>query len=105
MKSIRIPSIAINHQTQVISVDWRLLCQGFYFDELRRRRAEKPWLRHVRVDDCSSVVKIYTVRRDDFLGYHLPEEARGNGWLFWDQLPTGEYGFLQPRQVKQENRP
>jgi hypothetical protein len=97
VKSIRISSVAINYQTQVISLDWRLLCQEFYFDELRRRRAEKPWLRHVRVDDRSSVVKVYTSGEGDFLGYHVPEEARGDGWLFWDHSSTGDFRVLQPQ--------
>jgi hypothetical protein len=97
VKSIRVPSVAINARAHVISVDWRLLCQEFYFDELRCRRAEKPWLRYAHMD----ATKAYTSGRSNYpdhhsswTKWHLLEDARGEAWLFWDQLPADDSSLL-----------
>jgi hypothetical protein len=67
VKSIRIPPIAINLQHKVISLDWRRLCQEFYSDERRLRRALYPRTRTAALNA---------------LGHQLSEdEVQGQRWL------------------------
>ncbi|KAF2250614.1 hypothetical protein BU26DRAFT_266877 [Trematosphaeria pertusa] len=104
LRSIPIPSIAVNEQTRAISLDWRRLCQSFYLNELQCRRAAAPWLRYVSMDDASGDVRVH----EDEDGYHhasfegwrtqpFLEFLGREGWLFWDQAPTGPYRRLRTR--------
>ena len=87
LMSIRVPSIAINERAQAISLDWRLLCQKFYFEELKLRRAEKPWLRYLSRDLASGVVRVDALGEKEFpgIGSWAALENVDDSWLFWDQ--------------------
>ncbi|KAF2002469.1 hypothetical protein P154DRAFT_520936, partial [Amniculicola lignicola CBS 123094] len=40
LKSIQLPSITLDRHLSTISIDWRLLCQSFYYQELKSLRIE-----------------------------------------------------------------
>lgn len=92
LKSIRIPSMKIDVSAQELSIDWRLLCQRFYLNELKCRRATKPWIRYLSVDWTFDEVRVHTTgdaqHYDSWPKSLLLDEMKRHGWLFWDKTPN-----------------
>lgn len=83
MKTVRIPHIGISQQAPLISVDWLSLCQAFYVDELRLRRAHKP--------NGNTAIDMGSWSKDKWISHYdkYCEENQYNRYYFWTPVSTG----------------
>ncbi|KAF2183840.1 hypothetical protein K469DRAFT_667557 [Zopfia rhizophila CBS 207.26] len=84
--SIKIPFITLEREKQEIHADWRLLCQKFYYHELKTRRINKPELRDFSRGEKSYPLELLDPRKDlnKIEGFQNGQKFRRDGWIFWD---------------------
>jgi hypothetical protein len=87
LRRVSLPSVTLDPEKLEMSLHWRMLCQNFYYDELKMRRVARPWLRYLTRGPTSDQVLVQKGCEDRLLAVghlELLEACRTEPWLFWD---------------------
>lgn len=92
LRLLPLQSVALDANLMEMSLDWRSLCQSFYYDELDIRRVASPWVRYVRRGERLGQVLIHERGWELYRFVYLDRlelfDACKERWIFWDSLPN-----------------